>query len=226
LRALIVEDDAMLRGVVARALRGDGYVLEEAATLAEGRWKSGRGPFELLIVDWNLPDGMGTELIAGYRAAGGSAGVIVITARDSIEDQVTGLESGADDFVSKPFRIEVLRARGRALLRRSVEWAAPTLSLGDLMIDSERTLAQVNDRTLDLTPKEWQLLLFLVRHAQRPAPRSEVVGLVWDGHEEPDPHVLDVHISHLRRKLAAAGSAIQIVTRRGAGYQLVLPAVG
>ena len=224
MRVLIVEDDTMLRAVLCRTLRADGYVVEEATTLAEGVWKSGIGQFQLLLVDWNLPDGDGTDLVIAYRASGGSAATILITARDSIEDQIVGLDAGADDFISKPFQIPPLRARVRALLRRSPQWTPQLFTVGDLTIDCDRKTAVVHGQVLDLTPKEWQVLCFLAQNDGRPATRAAVVGEVWDENHEPDIHALEVHVSNLRAKLAAKRSTVRIVTRRGAGYQLVPPA--
>ena len=223
MRVLIVEDDAMLSAMVSRALRADGHVVEEATTFAEGRRQSTSGQFQLLLIDWNLPDGIGPDLIATYRGAGGSGGAILITARNSVADQVVGLDAGADDFVCKPFEISALRARIRALMRRPTEWTTQILTIGDLTIDGERKTALVHGQVLDLTLKEWQVLWSLAQHDGRPAPRAAVVGQVWEGNHEPDIHALEVHVSNLRGKLAASRSAVRIVARRGAGYQLAPP---
>ncbi len=221
MRVLIVEDDEMLRGLLSLALRADGYVVEEAPTFAEGIGKSEVGQFQLLLVDWNLPDGDGTDLVAAYRASGGAASTILITARNSIEDQVVGLDAGADDFISKPFLIPALRARVRALMRRSPQWAPQLFTIGDLTIDCDRRIAFVNGHALDLTPKEWQVLWFLARHDGRLATRAAFVREVWAEKSEPDVHTLEVHISNLRRKLSAKRSDVGIAARRGAGYHLV-----
>lgn len=220
---LIVEDDDMLRGLLSRAFRADGYVVEEAPTLAEGIGKSGVGQFQLLLVDWNLPDGDGTDLVAAYRASGGSGATILITARNSIEDQIAGLDAGADDFVIKPFQIPPLRARVRALMRRPPQWAAQRFTIGDLTIDCDRKIAFVDGHALDLTRKEWQVLWFLARHDGRPATRADTVSEIWAESQEPDIHALQVHVSNLRRKLTARRSNVGIAARRGAGYYLVPP---
>ena len=212
----------MLRDILGRAFRADGYVVEEAGTLAEGIWKSGVGTFHLLVVDWNLPDGDGTDLVAAYRAAGRAASIILITTRTSVEDQIVGLDVGADDFITKPFLIPALRARVRALMRRSPQWTPQLFTIGDLTIDCDRKTAFGRGHALDLTPKEWQVLCFLAQNNGRPVSRAAMVAEVWDENHEPDIHALEVHISNLRAKLAEH-SNVRIVTRRGAGYQLVPP---
>ncbi len=221
MRVLIVEDDEMLRAILGRALRADGFLVDEAGSLAEGQAKSAGGPFQLLLVDWNLPDGNGTDLVRAYRAGGGSGATIVITARNSIEDQVLGLDAGADDFLVKPFHIPPLRARVRALMRRSPLWTPQLFIVGDLTIDGDRRTALANGRPLDLTAKEWQALRFLAQSEGHPAARADVQGELWSEATGLTTHTLEVHISNIRRKLEAAGSTVRIVARRGAGYQLI-----
>ncbi len=220
-KLLLVEDDELLRNLLVRELRRDGNVVAVAATRAEASRHLMDDQFEVLVVDWNLPDGTGIDVVTSYRASTRSGGAIVITVRPSIDDRVAALEAGADDILVKPFELRELRARIRAVGRRPQPWHREAYTVGNLTVDCEGLCASVRNRAMNLTPKEWLVLRFLARNPGRVIPRSELASQVWDSSHEPDAHVLDVHVGNLRAKLQALGSDVGIVTRRGAGYQLI-----
>jgi len=226
MKVLLVEDDAFLSGMLCQELGSINYVIEAVGNNALATYHLAHGEFELLLIDRLLPDGDGLELVSPYRASGGAAGVIVITARRSVEERVEALECGADDVLPKPFALGELRARIRALRRRPRTWQPEIYKVGDLVIDCERQLVDVQGVTVNLTPKELLVLRLLARNPGRLLSRGQLVRQVWDQDHEPDAHSLEVHVSNMRVKLSAAGSDVRIAARRGAGYQLVDRATG
>ena len=179
MRALIVEDDADLGSLLSRQLRQDGFVVDRAGTRAAGSLLSATTAYELLLIDWNLPDGSGLDVLASYRAAGHSGSAVLITARSTLEDLVMGLEAGADDILTKPFDWRELKARIHALFRRAHPWAREVYRTGDLIVDCDRRIAAVRDEIMPLTTKEWQVLRLLVRQPGRVVPRAELVTHAW-----------------------------------------------
>lgn len=223
MRALIVEDDRDLGSLLPRQLRQEGFVVDLAGSRAAGSALAAATGYELVLIDWNLPDGSGLDILAAYRGAGHSGSAVIITARSTVEDLVLGLEAGADDILTKPFDWRELRARVRALFRRARPWAREVYRTGDLVVDCDHRTATVRAKIICLTPKEWHVLRLLVRQPGRVVSRAELVAQAWDDNHEPEGHALNVHICNLRSKLEALGSDVAILAWRGAGFQLLAP---
>jgi len=222
LKALIVDSDETLARLLERELHRDGFTVHRAASRADGVQLCAATAYDLLLIDWNLPDGSGLDVLASFRAAGHTGSVILVTVDSTIELRVAGLDAGADDFLVKPFELRELRARIRAVFRRPQPWTREVYSVGDLIVDGEGQCATVRDGVLDLTQKEWRVLRLLARQPGRVVSRAELVMRAWEDSPEPDSNALNVHISNLRAKLSALGSTVAIRARRGAGFQLVL----
>lgn len=218
---LLVEDDDLLGDLLTRELRRDGYMVGRATTRAAAAEQLAVLRYQILVVDRNLPDGDGLDVLRAYRAEAGAGGAILITVRDSLDDIVDGLEAGADDYLSKPFEIRELRARIKALLRRAGTWADRTQRVGDLTIDFDRRAVGLAGQVVPLAPKEWLILSVLARNVGSVVSRADLITHLWDTHHRVDAHALDVHLFNLRTRLARLGSTVAIVTRRGAGHQLL-----
>jgi len=220
---LLVEDDPEICELVAGTLRMEGYTIDavhEGADLAE-RLAATR--YDLVILDRTLPDGEGAELCRTLRATGNDVLVLMLTARDALEDKLEGLKAGADDYLTKPFSFAEMALRVETLLRRAgrgaVQEAVP-LRIGPLMLDRSRKVAQVGDVPVRLTATEFALLSFLMDHADRPVSRHEILKGVWGYDFDPNTNVVEVYVSYLRRRLAAATDAVVLRNVRGFGYVL------
>ena len=220
-RVLIVEDEARLARRIARVLGEEGYATE---TVGEGRPALVRAlaePFDLLIVDWMLPDLDGVQVIRRLRSAELSVPVLMLTARAQIEDRVEGLDAGADDYLSKPFAFPELLARVRALLRwpREEEKAHDlVLTAGDVTLDPSRHVVWRGDEQIDLSAKEFALLATLLRRPGQIFTRSILLDTVWGGSTDVYTNVVDLYISYLRKKLDRNAESSRIRTVRGVGY--------
>jgi DNA-binding response OmpR family regulator len=212
-RLLLVEDDPKLGPLLARALSAEGYVVTLAASVAEAR--SASSPIDLAVVDWMLPDGDGLQVCTALRRRGIEAPLLILTARGETRDRVEALDLGADDYLTKPFEMDELLARLRALLRRGPRMAS--LDCGALHFDVARRNAFAEGALLPLTDREFALLLYLARRAGRPVPKAELVEGVWET-DEIVPNVVEVHVSRLRDKLGAHARLLETV--RGVGYRL------
>jgi two-component system, OmpR family, copper resistance phosphate regulon response regulator CusR len=220
MRLLLVEDDAELAAVVTAGLREHGYQVRGAASHAEGRVQAGDGDFDLVILDVMLPGGSGFDLCRELRAGGLSAPILMLTARDTIDDRVTGLDVGADDYLTKPFAFRELLARIRALARRRRDLEPEVIAIADLEVDLSRRRVARAGKEIELTAKEFALLACFVEHRDRVIDRALITAHVWDDNHDPFTNVLEVLIRRLRRKIDDGFEPKLIHTFRGAGYRL------
>ncbi|HEX7242519.1 MAG TPA: response regulator transcription factor [Longimicrobiaceae bacterium] len=221
MRILIVEDSAGIVGFLRKGLREEGYTVEVAMDGDTGFQRAMGERFDAAVVDVMLPGRSGFQLVRDLREAGVALPVLLLTARDRTEDKVEGLDSGADDYLTKPFEFSELAARLRALLRRSGSGAPANLRVGDLEVDPATHEVRRAGEKVELTPKEFALLEFLVRNAERPLSRAVIMEHVWGIRFDPGTNVVDVFINSLRNKLDPERRMIQTV--RGVGYVLKAP---
>jgi two-component system OmpR family response regulator len=223
MRILIIEDDRRLAGLIREVLTDEGYSVDTAYDGATGLELSLRGTYEVAIIDWMLPERDGPSIIRGIRTARLPTACLLLTARTQIEDRVAGLDSGADDYLAKPFSFDELLARVRALGRRFLimDGGDPwELRHGDLVMDMRAHVARRGEVTLNLTSTEWKLLEYLLRHADQTLTRTQILDYVWSYQADVLPTSVDVYISYLRRKLNHPGRPDPIETVRGVGYRL------
>lgn len=232
-RILLVEDDPEMGALVERGLVGDGYEVQLVATgldallaLAPSPDDPGAPTFDAAAVDVMLPGMTGYEVCRRVREAGVTIPVIMVTARDALDDRIFGLDAGADDYLTKPFAVAELSARLRAQLRRRGADERTVVTLGGLRMDSIALRATADGRSMPLSVKEFGLLRFVARRPGVVVTRAEVLDEVWGSHEHFDPSIVDQYVSYVRKKLAAAGSDVAITTVRGAGYRADVTAVG
>jgi DNA-binding response OmpR family regulator len=225
MRILIVEDDRKVASFVAQALREEGYSPHVASDGENGLLKAMVEAFDLVILDVMLPGQSGFEIVRELRAREETVPVLMLTARDAREDVVTGLDSGADDYLTKPFGLDELLARVRALLRRPRADRPERLSCGGIELDRVRHVATREGRRLDLTPMEFRLLEYLIQRPGAVVRRTELLEKVWDMSFDPMSNVVDVHVANLRQKLRAGGEPPLVHTVRGVGYVLKAEAV-
>jgi DNA-binding response OmpR family regulator len=219
-QVLVVEDEPRVRRSLVEGLRAAGFEVESAATGGEAaRLASGRN-FACVVLDWMLPDRDGLEVLAGMRRAGDATPVLLLTARDAIDDRVLGLDSGADDYLVKPFAFAELLARLRALLRRGRTDRETVLRAGPLELDLLNRRASRAGHEIHLTHREFEVLEYLVRHKNQTVTR-EMLGLeVWKDPCYAQTNVIDVYINLLRKKVELPSGPPRIVTLRGVGYSL------
>lgn len=223
-RLLIVDDDPSLRRFLRTELELEGYSCQEAATGQQALALIRGAPWDLLVLDWTLPDFSGVEICRRLRASNDHTPVLMLTGVDGIEERVKALDAGADDYLVKPFSIEELLARLRALQRRSTSQdgtrAPRLLSLADLELNTASHEVRRGDREISLSSKEYQLLLQLLRQANAVVERQALLAAVWGDDFYGDANVLDVYIRYLRQKLESSGQPTLIQTVRGVGYML------
>jgi DNA-binding response OmpR family regulator len=218
MRILVVEDDRKVASFLEKGLREEGYSVDVAHDGTDGLLKAFVHDYDLLLLDIMLPGRTGLEVVRELRSKERSVPVLMLTARDAQEDVVMGLDAGADDYLTKPFGFDELLARVRALLRRGGASRPDRLIYDDVELDRVKHFAFRGGTRLDLTPKEFQLLEFLMLHVERVVRRTELLEKVWDLHFDPMSNVVDVHVGHLRRKLRQAGRGPLVHTVRGVGY--------
>lgn len=222
MRALVVEDDGTLRQQIVDALRTTGFAIDAAADGAEGQYLATTMPLDIAIIDLGLPGVDGLQLIRSLRAAGRHYPVLILTARDRWQDKVDGLETGADDYLTKPFHLEELLARVRALLRRSGGWSESRLQFDGLCIDTRSQTVEVDGQAVDLTAYEYRVLSYLALHAGEVISKATLLDHLYDEDTDRDANVLEVFIRRLRQKLDPARTLQPIETLRGRGYRLAL----
>jgi two-component system response regulator PhoP len=222
MRLLLIEDDTALRQGLKRQLEAEGYRVDEAGDGAEGLYLAQEYPFDLAIVDLGLPKLNGLTIVQRLRAEGRTMPMLVLTARSSWQDKVTGLEAGADDYMTKPFEYPELAARVKALLRRSMKAVADVANFGPISIDLGAQAVKLDGEALELTAFEYRLLEFLARERARVVTRQELSDYLYPHGEDRDSNVLEVLIGRLRRKLDPEGKLAPIETVRGRGYRITL----
>ncbi|HET9720476.1 MAG TPA: response regulator transcription factor [Solirubrobacteraceae bacterium] len=225
MKILVVDDDRGLRDVLRRSLQLSGYDVELAQSGAEALSQlSSRNP-DAVILDIGLPDIDGLEVCRLLRREGNRIPVLMLTARDAISDRIEGLDAGADDYLVKPFDVDELKARMRALMRRAASDGdgGPQLAFSELRLDADRHGVVVGEQFVELTRTEYQLLELLIRNPRRVLPHSLIYDRVWGYDFGPSSNALRVYIGYLRRKLEEAGAVSEIYTVRGVGYALREP---
>jgi DNA-binding response OmpR family regulator len=220
MRILLVEDDPALAQAVATYLRGAGFSVDTIATGREALTESAVIDYDAIVLDLGLPDIDGMEVARQLRGRKVPPRVIMATARDALKDLVTGLETGADDYIVKPYALAELTARIRALLRRPSEAKPPVLQVGDLSLDIARRLARRGDRAIELTTKEFSVLEYLMRNVGQVLSRAQISDHAWDENYDAASNVIEVYIGRLRRKIDHDGNVPLLHTIRGAGYRL------
>jgi DNA-binding response OmpR family regulator len=220
MRILIVEDEPALADLLARALREAAWAPDVVGTGRAALEALAINDYDLAILDIGLPDMDGLEVCRRWRARGGRTPVLMLTARQGLGDRVAGLDAGADDYLPKPFAMEELMARLRALARRPPSALDVTLRLADLEVDTSARIARRAGRLIRLTAREYGLLEYLLRNAGRVVSRAQILEHVWDDNFDPVGNVVDVLVGRVRRKVDIAGLAPLLHTVRGAGYRL------
>jgi DNA-binding response OmpR family regulator len=222
MRVLLVEDQPDAARIIAKGLREEAYAVDIAADGETAAHDAAVHDYDAIILDVMLPGRDGFSVCDELRRNGSSVPILMLTARDDVEARVAGLDAGADDYLIKPFDFRELLARVRALIRRGHQPPVPDrFDAGDLTIDVRARQVKVHDTPLDLTAREFALLLHLARQPDTVIGRAEIAEHVWDERHDPFSNVIDVYVQRLRRKLTQAGAATAIRTRRGEGYQLV-----
>jgi two-component system copper resistance phosphate regulon response regulator CusR len=220
MRVLVVEDEARLAESIARGLRQAGHAVDVSGTMESARQKVGVDSYGAVVLDVNLPDGSGFDLVRELRARGDQSSIILLTARDGVEDRVAGLDAGADDYLVKPFAQAELLARLRALQRRPPAVRPTIIEVGDLALDPRSRSATRAGQPVELTATEYSLLEYLALHMGEACGRAAISAYVWDENYDPLSNIIDVYIARLRRKLEFPDRGPLIHTLRGAGYTL------
>ncbi len=213
MRVLVIEDDPDLLSVLTLALREHGYAVDGSADGEDGLFKASSWDYDALVLDLMLPGKNGWEVLRELRKSRKTP-VLILTARDAVDDRVRGLDLGADDYLVKPFELTELQARLRALIRRSAGNAVSALEIGDVVIDTARRLVTQAGVTVPLTPREYALVELLAQHRGQLVTRSMIYEHLFDENEDSLSNLVDVHVSNVRKKLGKDF----IVTRRGMGY--------
>ncbi|HEX4056143.1 MAG TPA: response regulator transcription factor [Tepidisphaeraceae bacterium] len=214
MRVLVVEDEPDLLTVLSQSLREQGYAVDTADNGRDGLFKAVAGHYDAVVLDLMLPIMDGWAVLKQLRSEGHLVPVLVLTARDALRDRVTGLDSGADDYVVKPFELDELQARLRALMRRSAGKAHPIIDLGDVQVDTAKRMVSKSGHLVLLTPREYALVQLLALHRGELVSRKTIYDHLFDEEDDSLSNLVDVHVSNLRKKLGKDF----IITRRGQGY--------
>lgn len=219
-RILVIEDEPKMLRILQRNLTAEGYDVATAATGDDGQTNLAKGGFDAVILDWLLPGRDGLELLTGIRLGGSRVPVLMLTARDTVEDRVSGLDHGADDYLVKPFATAELLARVRAMLRRGTDDRVSLLHAGDLEVDLLERRVVRSGQEIALRAREYEVLVYLMRHGGETVTRGMLGRDVWKEPEHNLTNVIDVTMTQLRRKLDRPGLPSPIQTIRGIGYRL------
>ena len=221
MRLLIVEDEKRLATALSRGLTAEGFAVDVVHDGAEGLHMATEHDYELIVLDIMLPGMNGYRVCSTLRAAGDQTPILMLTAKDGEWDEVEALDTGADDYLTKPFSYAVLLARVRALVRRGATERPAVLSAGDLRLDPATKRVWRGDVEVDLTAREHALLEYLLRRRDEVVPKQEILEHVWDAHYDGDPNVVEVYVGYLRKKIDVPFGRRALQTVRGAGYRLV-----
>jgi DNA-binding response OmpR family regulator len=224
-RILIVEDEVPMARSLARGLSEEGYTVDVAFDGEDGFARASSEPYDAIILDLMLPKLNGFAITAGLREGGVRTPVLMLTAKQGEFDQTEALDTGADDFLSKPFSYPVLLARLRALIRRGGSSQGAVLSHGDIRLDTRERRCWRADEEVSLTAREFALLEYLLHRAAEPVSKADLLQHVWDPYDDRDANVVEVYVGYLRRKLDCPGEPSHIETVRSAGYRLAGPAL-
>jgi len=220
MRILVVEDDRKVAGFIEQGLREEGYAVDLARDGEEATMLAHVNEYDVILLDVVLPKKNGFQVAMELRSEGRNTPILMLTSRDAVEDRVRGLDAGADDYLAKPFPFDELLARIRALVRRGGAERLDVLRYDAVVLDRLRHTATANDRPLDLTPREFQLLEHFLLHAEEVVRRTTLLEKVWDMQFDPESNVIDVHIKNLRRKLTEATGQRLLANVRGVGFSL------
>jgi DNA-binding response OmpR family regulator len=223
MRVLVVEDSRRLAGIVKRGLLEEGYAVDNAYDGEEAEYMAESTPFDLIVLDIMLPKKDGITVCRDLRAKKVNTPILMLTAKDSVEDKVTGLDSGADDYLVKPFAFSELLARLRALLRREVLPKVQKLQIGELALDPQSREVWRNGDRVDLTAKEYAIIEYFMRRPNAVVTRTMLGESVWDYEFDGLSNIIDVYVRRLRRKIDRDGQESLIQTVRGSGYRLRVP---
>jgi two-component system, OmpR family, copper resistance phosphate regulon response regulator CusR len=220
MRVLVVEDYVPLRRAVVQGLEEAGFAVDATGDGQEALWYATDDTYDVIVLDLMLPGIDGLTLLKRMREAGNKTHVLILTAKDTLDDRLRGLNLGADDYLTKPFAFEELLARIRALVRRKYDAKDPLIHVGDLEIDTVRRIVHRGEQAIELTAREYALLEFLALRAGSLVTRTDIWEHVYEFHSSPESNVVDVYIGYLRKKIEHPGQPRLIHTRRGQGYVL------
>jgi heavy metal response regulator len=218
MRILVVEDEKKVARFIQQGLEEEHYTVDVAHDGIDGLARASSMPYDCIVLDVMLPGRTGIELTREYRARGGMSPILMLTAKTSTDDKVAGLDSGADDYLTKPFAFAELLARVRSLLRRGAKEKSTVLTVADLELDTVSHKARRGGRTIELTAKEYALLEFLMRNRDRVLSRTIISEHIWDYNFDTGTNLIDVYVNHLRNKIDAGSDVKLIQTVRGVGY--------
>lgn len=218
MRLLVVEDEKKMASLLKRGLQEEGYAVDVASTVEDAVWLGTANPYDSVILDLMLPDGDGFDVCRRLRIAKQWAPILMLTARDAVGDRIRGLDSGADDYLTKPFSFEELAARLRALLRRGRDPRPVVMTAGPVILDPGARSVTVNDSVVELTAREFALLELLMRRSGEVLSRSQIREHVWDFSFDGDSNIVEVYVRYLREKIDRKFGINIIETVRGAGY--------
>lgn len=220
MRILLVEDDESIGKSLSELITRQGFVVDWAMSKTEGLEKIFTDEYDLFIFDWMLPDGSGVDLCKQVRSEGFSTPILILTAKGQLDDKVEGFESGADDYLTKPFEMKELLARIKALLRRKDEFVTEVVRVADLVVDFGKRVVKRSENIIELSPKEYGILEYLLRNRERVVDRVELLGHVWDESADLMSNTVDVHIRYLRSKIDDGFDKKIVETVKGKGYRI------